>query len=141
MPPSTCPWVSVVSRVQKGLTVERSGLTRMLRRSNRRPEATSRAQMPISMISLSCPGGGGDAQQVASTSTTITWSRFLANSPAPSGGERGRLPPPSTPEDSLCRALIPQDAVGDPEADRLVERDRRVALPRAEHHRFDPTGL
>ncbi|CAM5652620.1 hypothetical protein SNARM312S_02254 [Streptomyces narbonensis] len=58
--------------VQKSLTVDRAGRTRMRWRDTRRRADTSTTVRPISMISLRDPGGGCPFQQVASTSMTFS---------------------------------------------------------------------
>ena len=76
---STCAWVSVVSEVQNGPTFDRSGRTKMLRFSSRRPVEISSGVSPISMMSLASPfGGNPPSQHVDSMSMTMTWSSRFA---------------------------------------------------------------
>ncbi|SEH05392.1 Uncharacterised protein [Candidatus Venteria ishoeyi] len=68
----------VVSSVQNGLTVDRSGVTIIPWFSLISPVLTSNRQMPISIMSFSIPSGFFSSQQVASTSTTTILSSFRA---------------------------------------------------------------
>lgn len=70
-PVSTSAWVRPVSSVQKALTVDRAGRTRIRWRVSLSAARRSSTVSPISMISLTAPGGGWPSQQVASMSITL----------------------------------------------------------------------